>query len=271
MTEHPIAALNRAVPLLETRGLSFRYGKGRWLFRGLDLRLHAGEVLAVLAPNARGKTTMLKTLAGLHRPVEGEVLGDAVGYVPQSHTPAFGLSVLDMVVMGRARHIRAHRAPGRSDRTKAREALDRIGIADLADRDFTALSGGQRQLVLIARALVSDCQVMTLDEPASALDLRNQSLLLNCLRSLADEGMGIVMTTHHPDHALQVAERSLLFTGPEDMSVGPTGEQLCSETLSGLYGLEIALTDARVAGHDRRVIVPDFGPSRHRAQTLKAR
>lgn len=263
MTDHP-----REI-LLETRGLSYRYGRGRWLFRGLDLQLPAGEILAVLAPNARGKTTLLKTLAGLHRPVEGEVIGRDVGYVPQSHAPAFGLSVLDMVVMGRARHIRATRAPGRQDRVLALEALERIGVADLADRDYNALSGGQRQMVLIARALVSDCRVMTLDEPASALDLKNQARLLNCLRTLADQGMGIVMTTHHPDHALQIAERSLLFTSAEDSSVGPTRDQLSEKILSDLYGLDIALATTEVSGNKRRVIVPDFGPSIHTTMEVR--
>lgn len=214
---------------------------------------------------------MLKALAGIHQPVSGEVRGDMVGYVPQSHAPAFGLSVLDMVVMGRARHIKATRAPGKPDRAKAREALERIGISDLAGQDYNSLSGGQRQMVLIARALVSDCRVMVLDEPASALDLRNQARLLSCLRSLADEGMGIVMTTHHPDHALQIAERCLLFSDAENLSLGRTGKQLCESTLSRLYGLDIALADAPVGQHLRRVIVPDFGPSQLIPDTQRAR
>ncbi|AGF72308.1 ABC transporter ATP-binding protein [Corynebacterium halotolerans] len=254
-------------PLLEADGLSFRYGRGRWIFRDLNLSLVPGEILAVLGPNARGKTTLLKTLSGLQEPVEGTVTSTEVGYVPQSHAPAFGLSVLDMVVMGRARHIRAHRMPGKQDRATARSALERIGIADLADHNYHALSGGQRQMVLIARALASECSVLVLDEPASALDLRNQARVLTCLRALADEGMGIVMTTHHPDHALQIAERSLLFVGPEELAVGTTTGLLREETLSELYGLGIALSDLRVGENHRRVIVPDFGPSLHTVPT----
>lgn len=253
------------LPLLRAYDLSFRYGRGRWIFRRLNLTLARGEILAVLGPNARGKTTLLKTLSGLQTPVEGDLTCAEVGYVPQSHTPAFGLTVLDMVVMGRARHIRAHRMPDKRNLAVATTCLERIGIAELADRDYHALSGGQRQMVLIARALASDCSVLILDEPASALDLRNQARVLNCLRTLADEGMGIIMTTHHPDHALQIAERSLLFIGPDELAVGPTTDLLCEVALTELYGLGIALSDLPVGGGYRRVTVPDFGPSLHAA------
>lgn len=247
--------------MLEAESLSFRYtSKGPWIFRDVSVRVRAGEVLAVLGPNARGKTTMLKCLAGLIRPVSGSVeISGGVGYVPQSHSVVFAFSVLDIVLMGRARTVKIYRTPTAVDRAAAREALRRVGVPHLADRDYTGLSGGERQLVLIARALVSECHTVVLDEPAAALDLRNQARVLTVLRALADEGMAVVMTTHHPDHALHVAERSMLMIAPEDQRLGPTRELLTGPMLSEMYGVPIVTADIETPSAIRRLTVPDFG------------
>lgn len=246
---------------LRAAGLGFRYGSGRWIVRGLDLDLGRGEILTILGPNARGKTTLVTALAGLRAPTEGAVQhAGPVGLVPQSHDAAFSFPVIEMVTMGRAAHIGALSMPSRRDREISEAALERIGIGHLRDRPFTRLSGGERQLVLIARALASGCEILVLDEPASALDLANQSRVLSVLRALADEGMTIIMTTHHPDHALHVAEKSLLFLGADELLVGPTRDLLTAETLSALYGVPIALADVDTASAVRTVAVPDAGP-----------
>ncbi|MEV5647290.1 ABC transporter ATP-binding protein [Nocardia sp. NPDC052254] len=247
--------------MLEARSLSFRYSdKGPWIFREVSVRAEAGQVLAVLGPNARGKTTMLKCLAGIARPVSGSVESDGgVGYVPQSHAVVFSFSVLDIVLMGRARAVKIYSTPTSRDRAAARDALRRVGIAHLADRDYTGLSGGERQLVLIARALVSDCGTIVLDEPAAALDLRNQARVLTVLRALAEDGMAVVMTTHHPDHALHAAERSMLMVDADDQRIGPTRELLTGALLSEMYGVPIVTADVRTPSATRRLTVPDFG------------
>ncbi|MBC9943137.1 ABC transporter ATP-binding protein [Leucobacter sp. cx-328] len=249
--------------MIRATGLGHRYGRSAdWTFRDVDVTIPAGEVLAVLGPNARGKTTLVSTLAGLRVPASGEVEREGhVGFVPQSHASAFAFPVREVVLMGRARHVRAMSTPGKHDREIADAALERIGISHLADRSYPRLSGGERQLVLIARALASECSSMVLDEPASALDLRNQARVLRVLRSLADEGMAIVMTTHHPDHAFHIAERSLLIVGPDDVRVGATGELLTEELLSELYGLGMQTADVTTPSALRRLIVPDFGPA----------
>lgn len=248
--------------MIEARSISFRYSaKGPWIFRNVSVDVRPGEVLAVLGPNARGKTTMLKCLSGLVPPTQGSVgLTGNVGFVPQSHAVVFSFSVLDTVLMGRAHRIKFYGAPTRADRHAAAAALARVGIAHLADRDYVRLSGGERQLVLIARALVSDCDTIVLDEPASALDLRNQARVLTLLRTLADEGMAVVMTTHHPDHALHIAERVVLMVDADDQRVGPTRELLTDKVLSELYELTITTADVQTPGALRRLIVPDFGP-----------
>ncbi|MEU7019336.1 ABC transporter ATP-binding protein [Streptomyces sp. NPDC046203] len=250
-------------PVLQAHGLGHRYTKDRWIFRGVDLAVHPGRVLGVLGPNGRGKSTLLRLLAGLARPVEGSVTARApIAYVPQSHASPFAYSVTDMVLMGRSRHIKAYATPGRRDRALAAEALERVGIAHMADRSYAELSGGERQMTLIARALAGECQVMILDEPVSALDLRNQARVLTLLQELASSGLGIVLTTHHPDHALHLADDAVLVLGPDDVRTGPAGELLDATALGELYG--IAVTTALVDGPrgPRATVVPDLGPAR---------
>ncbi len=247
--------------MLDVRGISHRYTRDRWIFQDVTVRVAPGEVLAVLGPNARGKTTMIKCFAGLIAPTEGTAIVDgSVGYVPQTHAPMFSYSVFDMVLMGCARRVRAYSSPGAADRAVAAESLERVGMTHLATRDFGHLSGGERQMVLIARALASRCTLMVLDEPASALDLRNQARVLAVLRSLADDGMSIVMTTHHPDHALHIAEHSLLLVAADDVRVGDTRELLVGPSLSALYEVDIVTADVETPSATRRIIVPDFGP-----------
>ena len=247
--------------MLEADAISYRYGRARpWIFRDVTLSVERGEVLAVLGPNARGKTTLLKCLAGLHQPGSGAVTTEGgVGYVPQSHQSVFSFDVLDVVLMGRARKVKLYSSPTSTDRDASLAALDRVGVGRLAYRDFGALSGGERQMVLIARALVSGCDTLVLDEPASALDLANQARILSVLRSLADEGMAVVMTTHHPDHALHIAERSLLMIDGDHRRIGLTRELLSDDLLTAMYGVQIVTADVATPSAVRRLTVPDFG------------
>ncbi len=249
--------------LLEAQGLGFRYSKLRpWLFRGLGFSLERGEVLSILGPNARGKTTLLKCLSGLLKPVEGTLTtGPSVGYVPQDHGTGPDFMVQDMVLMGCTRHLRPYQVPRAGDRDAAARAMERVGAADWAERSYSELSGGQRQLVLIARALASGSQLLVLDEPASALDLRNQSRVLSVLDSLAAEGMGVIMTTHHPDHALHVSRNALLFVNGHDTRWGPVEELLTGPALSDVYGLPICTPTVDTVSGNRTIAVPDFGPS----------
>lgn len=208
----------------------------RWLFRDVTHRFTPGRVSAVLGPNGRGKSTLLRCAVGLLTPREGRVTGaGSTAHVPQSHRSTFAYDVLDMVLMGRSRWLGMFAAPGRLDVTAARDALDQVGMADLAQRPFTTLSGGERQLVLIARAIAAEPAHLILDEPASALDLNNQTRLLELLRRLADGGLGIVMTTHHPDHALEIADTVVLMRADASAAVGPTDDLLTDTAVGALY------------------------------------
>ncbi|MBP1325557.1 iron complex transport system ATP-binding protein [Leucobacter exalbidus] len=246
--------------MIKADQISHSYDGDRWIFRDVSVELAPGHVMAVLGPNARGKTTMIKCLAGVQQASSGSVAHSVhVGYVPQSHSTATSFAVIEMVLMGRARFIRAYGTPQAADRAAAMAAIERVGIGHLAHRDFRGLSGGERQMVLIARALATECGAMVLDEPASALDLKNQARVLQVLHRLADEGMAIIMTTHHLDHALRIADTTMLIVDSDDIRVGPTTELLTSDTLSALYGLPIATGYVSVRDTDQHITVPDFG------------
>ncbi|MEU0685548.1 ABC transporter ATP-binding protein [Streptomyces uncialis] len=249
--------------MIEARSIGYRYTRERFVFREVTLSAHEGRVHAVLGPNGRGKTTLLRCLAGLLVPTEGTVDSDSpVSYVPQSHSTAFSYPVADMVLMGRSRQLKAYASPGRRDRRLAEEALERVGIGAMRDRDYARLSGGERQLVLIARALAAECRIMILDEPVSALDLRNQARVLTLLRSLAADGMGIALTTHHPDHALHLADDVTLVLGPDDVRTGPAGDLLTASLLSEVYGVPVTTPEVSGPRGPRTLVVPDLGPAR---------
>lgn len=236
------------------------YDGRRWQFRDLDLDVRAGEVVAVLGPNGRGKSTLLRAVAGLYGPTEGRIRTfGAIGLVPQSFTPAFSYSAFDIVLMGRARHVHLLATPGRRDREIAATAFADLGIEALAERPFDRLSGGERQLVLIARALAGETPILLLDEPAAALDFAHQDRVIGLVRDIADDrGLAVLVTTHHPDHALAIADRVLLMTGDGGQVIGPAEEVLSEDELGRLYGLPVRRLDFRVDGIERTALVPVF-------------
>lgn len=245
--------------MLDVARLGFRYPHRDWVFRDVSFRVPAGSVTAVLGPNGRGKTTLARCAAGLLTPQEGEVRSDgAVGYVPQARGGAFAYRALDMVVMGRARHVRVFATPGHADRVAALDAMDRVGVAHLHERQFPTLSGGEQQLVLIARAVASESPALVLDEPSTALDLHNQARILSLLRKLRAEGMSVLLTTHHPDHALYVADSVVLMMGHTDVRSGAVDEMLTDRTLSDLYGLDVQTVTVRRGELERRVVVAGY-------------
>lgn len=230
----------------------------RWLFRDLSFVLEPGQVTAILGPNGCGKTTLLRALCGILQLREGQVVSDGiVGHVPQALVPDTAYSALEMVLLGRSRHIGRFGVPGRLDMQRAHACLDEVGLLDLASKRFDRLSGGQRQLVLFARALASDCQVLVLDEPASALDLANQGAVLRLIARLAsDRGLAVMFTTHDPDHVLAVADAVLMFVGEEGPVHGPVREIATDENLSRMYGIPIRRLLLEADGRSIETIVP---------------
>lgn len=245
--------------MIRVENAAFRFRED-WVFRGVNFELHRGQTGAILGPNGRGKTTFLKSVVGLLKLAEGrvEALG-RIGYVAQKNDMSFSYRVLDIVVMGRAAHVGMFRTPDTEDYKIARRALDRLGIGGFADRIYTQLSGGERQLVMIARALASECDILILDEPTSALDFSNQALILEMLRRITSEdGLTVLMTTHTPQHAQHLADAVLLMHAPERHDWGPAGEMLSEARLEALYGVPVKSLEIEHQGKTEQAVIPLF-------------
>ena len=240
--------------MLEARDLAFGF-PGRTIGSGMDFSVSGGEALCVLGPNGGGKTTLFRTLLGLLPAHGGRVLVDGrdvaslarreiakiVGYVPQAHAATFGFTVADIVLMGRTAHLGALSAPRVADRRIAMDALHEVGIAHLAARIYTEISGGERQLALVARALAQQPRVLVMDEPTASLDFGNQMRVLEKLRSLAALGIAIVFSTHDPDHAFVAADNVLLLREGRMLAIGAPRDVVRADTLQSLYGIQVRI------------------------------
>ena len=260
--------------LLEIQDVSCGY-HGRAVVRGFSTSVGSGSILCLLGPNGIGKTTLFKAVLRLNPIMSGRVLingRDAqsfndiefarlVGYVPQSHVPPFSFKVVDVVAMGRTAHLRTFEMLGRRDLAIAAECLERLEIGHLAQRAYTELSGGERQLVLIARALAQQPRFIMMDEPTSNLDFGNQVRVLRVVRRLADEGYAVVMTTHFPDHVFQCNAQVSLMTRERQYLHGSATDVLTPRNLQLAYGISVAVFDADYAGHRLRCIQPLDDPA----------
>lgn len=241
--------------MLEVYDVGVQLPGAGWLFRNLSFAMRPAKLCAILGPNGNGKTTLLKTLLGVQKLSEGRIERPAnVGYVPQNLSVLFDFSVNDMVLMGRATRIGFFASPSRSDRQAAASALAEVGMSAFAQHSFSTLSGGQQQLVLLARALAGDAELVLLDEPTAGLDLANEARVLETVGALKQRGTTIVMTTHDPDHAMQLADNVLLMEGRYGQRFGATEDYLTDETLTRLYGIPLQRIDIETPTGPRSVL-----------------
>jgi iron complex transport system ATP-binding protein len=254
--------------LLSTENLSIGYGTRR-LAGDIELCFGAGSVTCIIGPNGVGKTTLFKTLLGLVPPLGGAVrigaddmrhlsrteIAKRVAYVPQAYTGAFAFTVLDLVLMGRTAHLGAFSTPTRDDIAAAEAALKALGIDALADHDADRISGGQRQLALIARALAQTSRLILMDEPTASLDIANRHLVTEKIRELAASGLAVVLSTHEPEIAFAIASQVALLGSSGRFQVGPVEDLLSGERLTELYG--VALT-VETTSSGRRVVSPSW-------------
>ena len=259
---------------LTARALDFGF-RDRAVGRGFAIDVPAAQIVCLLGPNGSGKTTLLRTLLGLLPPLGGDVVLDEVSvakwpareraarlaYVPQAADSYFDFNVTEMVEMGRMAHRGLFSHPGRDDRARAAAALERLGIAHLAQRPINHVSGGERQLALIARALATEATHLVMDEPTANLDYGNQARVLDEIARLRHAGVAVLFSTHHPDQALRIADRALLLRSGSLMAAGAVDAVVNSENLSALYGRAVEVVEVRSAdGAARRVCIPSGAP-----------
>ena len=247
--------------------LSFAYGSHQVL-REISLEVEQGTLVNVLGPNGTGKSTLFRCILGLNKNYTGtiQVNGKDVrtlsireraremAFIPQSHKPVYDYAVLDVVLMSAGAGAGAFFSPKKSHVDRAYAALERVGIGFLADRPYTRISGGEQQLVLIARALAQNASTIIMDEPTSALDYGNTVRVLSCVRQLAAEGLTIIQSTHQPDQAFLYADKTLVLHEGRVLAYGDPKESITAELISKIYGVDVevnSLYDDKV-----RVCVP---------------
>ncbi len=256
--------------MIDVRAAGHWYRADRWLFRDLSFQVCPGEIMAVLGPNGRGKSTLLRSICGTLTPREGSVrIEGAVGYVAQVQQADAAFDVIDMVLMGRSRFIGRFQSPGAADVAAAQSCLDAVGMSAFAGQRYDRLSGGQRQLVLLARALATECSVLVLDEPASALDLANQGGVLRLLQRLAVErSLAVLFTTHEPAHALGIADHALLLFAHAQHACGAVDATLNEANLCRLYNMQVRRLSWEHDGDRGEAIIPLHGLRRGRAAAV---
>ena len=241
------------------------------IVHGVSFDVADGEFCCIIGANGCGKTTLLKNLLGLIKPFSGSVTMDGAdvlamseremarhfAYIPQAHTPPFPFAVRDVVLMGRTPHLGRMAVVSPKDRRIAYHSLVQLGIEDLADATYTDLSGGQRQLVLIARALTQEPELLIMDEPTASLDFGNQQLVLSRMKSLARAGMAVIMVTHDPDHALYCADRVVVMRKGSILLDGVPEQAITTQTLQDIYQTRVEVLDVTLSnGHVKRACVP---------------
>ncbi len=256
--------------ILDVKNLEFWYKKGVPVLKDVSFSVDQGDVLCLLGPNGTGKTTLLRCILGLQRPKQGSIVMNGedllkvsakirarlIAYVPQSSSLSFPYCVWDVVMMGRLSHIKTGGGYKAEDKQVVQECLERLNITHLSDKSFQDLSGGEKQLVMVARGLAQQASLLVMDEPTASLDYSNQIKILRTIRSLASQHFTIIMTTHFPDHAFLACTKAMLMSGGYVSAIGPPDEVVTSESLTALYGSKVCVTEADLDGKPSKVCMP---------------
>jgi iron complex transport system ATP-binding protein len=242
--------------IYDVHDLKFSYsGKRRMVLDGINLTLEEGEILSILGPNGAGKSTLLDCMATLIKPLSGTIklcgrniaeistreVAQYVSYVPQIHTPAFNYTVLNFVIMGRAPRVGLFHKPKAEDEEAAFRSLEVLGITHMAQTPYTEISGGERQQVMIARAISQQPRVILFDEPTAHLDYGNQYKILQLIRHMSNQGYSIIISTHNPDHALMLGGKAVIIDREGHSESGPSHEIITEERLKRLYNTQVKL------------------------------
>lgn len=248
----------------------FKFKKTDYILRDINFSLVDGDVLAILGPNGVGKTTLIKCLTGLLPWTRGETFIDdknisamkerevwsKISYIPQKRNSSFSYTGLEMVLFGSTSSLNIFERPSQKEIEMAREVMKMIEIDHLADKVASEMSGGELQMLLIARSLVKEPKIIILDEPESGLDYKNQIIILDLIKKLSASGVIIVMNTHYPDHALKISNKCLLLNYDKTYKFGETRGVLNGENLKKSFSVEVKIEKISVVGKDYESIIP---------------
>ena len=252
---------------IDVERVSFSYGS-HVVLRDLTFHIPDNTLVNVLGPNGVGKSTLFRCILCLNGNWTGSIRVNGhdlralsvrdrareIAYIPQSHAPVYNYEVIDVVLMSAGGNIGLFGTPKRRHLDRAWEALERVGIAHLGHRPYTQISGGEQQLVLIARAIAQDARTIIMDEPTSALDYGNTVRVLSCVRQLAREGMSIVQSTHQPDQAFLYSDKTLVIADGRVLAFGDPKDVITKELVSAIYGVDVEVNS--LYGDKVRVCVP---------------
>ncbi len=251
--------------VLSMTDLKFGYTENRSVLNSLSMQVEVGTITAILGPNGAGKTTLLHTILGLLKPQSGEIflkdtpienfshrqLSRLIGLVPQAETIPFNFSVFEYVLLGRTPHMGIFNMPSTQDFKVVNQVLETLNLVKLKNRPMPELSGGERQMALVARALVQQPSVLLLDEPTSHLDLSNTGAILHILKDLVQNGVTVVFTTHDPQAAIYSADHLILMQQGKVLAAGLLNDILTSEKLSQTYGTKVLVEEIK----NRKVVL----------------
>ncbi len=255
--------------MIQLENVSCGYGN-KTVLSGVNLDIHRGDLTCLLGKNGTGKTTLFKSILGLLPLINGAIryrdqsvreishrdIARLISYVPQAHGTPFPYKVSDVVLMGQHIHASGFLGkPGRKNRETAMECLDTLGIEKLADKSFSRISGGEKQMVLIARAMAQEPSFIAMDEPTANLDMGNSVRVMKVARALKEKGYGVIMNTHTPEQALDYADKVVLLKDGKVFRHGTPDEILKSGTLTDLYNTPVELVDAIISNGEKRKLL----------------
>ncbi|MGI6257052.1 MAG: ABC transporter ATP-binding protein [Anaerovoracaceae bacterium] len=255
--------------IIETKNLSFAYGE-RKILKNIDFRAKEGELVAVLGPNGAGKSTLFRCMLKLLKGYDGQIeiggrdtrtmsaveIARKIAYIPQNASPIFNYTVEDTVLMGTTSGLGLLQMPGEEQREATYKALGMLGIEKLAGRGINRISGGERQLAMIARAMVQKAKIIIMDEPTANLDYGNQMRVMEMISTLGKEGYTLVMSTHNPEQALLFADTAFTLKDGRVLSHGDADKVLNDEIMESLYSVDVRIYDHQIEGRKVRTCVP---------------